>query len=409
VTGPTLRTMDIRVLSTDYNSIVGSIPHPMTASTTWQWQGVGTAVLIAPLVGSVVSRLMECRDFGIPVTFKAPGYPRWTGKVVDARAEKSRDSPGRITATLVDERKRLDKILAAPTPGAAWSAQTTEYDTRTGPLSTVLRAFMTANFARINALAAPVPDLPYVVTQNPVSDTSPTVTIKARNQTLADLFQPFLKAYGYDVTVTLWLPGDPQPNVATPLTTPRLVFDVVKGRDRQYVNFTETVGSIENWTVVARHPDSGAIAVGGSGEGPARVFQYVTAGDGRLTTLGPFNYAEDFLDATDADTSALRIDRANEKFVESSGKSSVSITLDDRRPWIAGPTQDYWTGDIVRATFNNVEQSDAITRMTLTSNENGFSISPQFGDSRETETPDIQTARKVQELVRQIAALKAGR
>lgn len=406
-----VRKIDVTVLSADFSMVVGKIAHPLTVSTTWQWQGIGTAVIICPETDPVAGEFLKPRDFVIPVVCKAEGYPRWTGFVINARAEKTREQvTGRITATLVSPRKKLTQIIAAPVPGAAWSAQSTaEYDTRTGKLHVVARGLISANIARINAMAAPVPDLRMVVTNVPAVDTSPTVTIKARNKPLAEELSSTLQANGYDVTVDLWLPGDPQPNVATPLTQPTWVVDVVSGRSQMYVNFSDDNSSIANRVVSATHPSATAYIVGGPGEGTARPFEYVLSDDGRQTALGPWGYSEVFVDASDADTSALRIERAREKQVETSGQSSVFIQIDDRKPWIAGPTDDYWVGDEVRATFNGVTTTDRITRMTLTSNAEGFTISPQLGDSRETETPDIQTARMVQELAHQITALKAGK
>jgi hypothetical protein len=133
----------------------------------------------------------------------------------------------------------------------------------------------------------------------------------------------------------------------------------------------------------------------------------VVADDGRLTTLGDWGRSEVFLDATDADTQALRISRGKDKLDELAGKVGVSLTINDQRPWKAGPTEDYWVGDLVRATFSGVQAQDHITRISITANNDGFLVSPQFGDTSVTESSDLALARTVRELSQAISSLLA--
>lgn len=396
----------IEVLASDYSHVIGRIPDPISVSTTFQWQGVGTGSLTVREEGEVAAQLLQIQTLVVPVTVRTPPYPRWTGRVIWAQSVKKTGSIGQIQASMVDERKWLDRILAAPTPGSPWSSQTTEQDTRTGPIETVVRQYVSANVARMNAVGD---DLPIVVTPAPVSDTSPTVTIQARNKTIAEEIGAALKLYNRDVTTTLWLPGDPQVPGLSSLSVPTVVVDVTAGRDRRFVNFKDTTGGLEERSVTVTIPEATEIIVGGPGEGVARVFERYVATDGRVASLGAAGRTEVFLDATDADTSAVRAQRAAEKFDELAGKASVNLVIDDARPFTAGPADDYWTGDLVRASFSGVTAEDRITRISLTRNRDGFSISPQFGETRETESADAKIAQTVKQLAQQIASILAGR
>lgn len=52
----------------------------------------------------------------------------------------------------------------------------------------------------------------YVVRTNPLTDGSPFVARTVRMETCATVIRDITKAYGVDIRVDLWLPGDPQPD-----------------------------------------------------------------------------------------------------------------------------------------------------------------------------------------------------
>lgn len=401
------RRFAVDVLKPDYSGKIGPIPPEslLSASATWQWQGVGTASITVREVSPAAGQLLLARDYVVPVTMRAPGYPRWTGHVVNAKRTKTSGMVGRITATIVDERDWLRRILAAPVPGSPWSNQSAaEHDRRTGPLATVMRQYVAANVARMAAAGQPVP---ITVTPAPANDTSPTVTIDTRNETLAEELKATLTANGYDITATLWLPDDPQPIPGRTLTESTIVIDVVAGRPKLYVNFSDERGGVAQSDITVSSPDATSLAVGGPGEGTARVFDYVVADDGRLDTLGWWGRAEAFLSATDAETSELRITRGREKLAELAGKVAINLTINDERPWKAGPGGDYWVGDEVRATFSGIEAQDRISRISITSSGEGFVVSPQFGATDVAESADVRLARKVADLAAEVARLRA--
>lgn len=79
----------------------------------------------------------------------------------------------------------------------------------------------------------------YVVRTNPLLDTSPLVARTVRMETVGAVIEDITKAYGVDVRVDLWLPGDEQPDQWANLDQPTYVVTV---KDRSQVTGpTQTV------------------------------------------------------------------------------------------------------------------------------------------------------------------------
>ena len=78
------------------------------------------------------------------------------------------------------------------------------------------------------ALKTPI----YVTRTNPLLDTSPMVARTVRMESCATVIIDISRAYGVDVRVDLWLPGDPQPDIWAFLTHPTYV---VSTRDRSQI------------------------------------------------------------------------------------------------------------------------------------------------------------------------------
>lgn len=398
------RSFGVQVLAPDYSHVMDTVPAYQTVSATWQYFGAGTGVLVTPERGIALQSL-KCEDTVVPITFKAPGLPRWTGRVVNARGVKSSGKVGQLQITLVDEFRFLQRILAPPQPLQPWSNQgLQEHNTRIGGIVNVAKAYMLDNLSRLSTEGYPAP-----IQVIPLgADSSPQITWRARNHTMEELFKESMQFHGYHPTLTLWLPGDDQPPGLN-LTTPTLVFDVVKGRNQPYVRFTDDTGAIESRTLSVSHPQAMGVVIGGPGEGIARQFQKVFAQDGRIADLHGWGWPEVWLDATDAEEPATRTQRGLEKLKELAGTAAVSVEIVDRRPWTAGPSADYWVGDTVRARFSGVAVEDRIDRITVTDNEEGYRVMSTFGASRDTETADQQIARTVSDVARRVAAVEAGR
>lgn len=79
----------------------------------------------------------------------------------------------------------------------------------------------------------------YVCHVNPLKDTSPFISVTARMESVASVIDKLVKAYGVTVEISLWLPGDPQPDKWANLANPTYVVRTV---DRS--NVTGPTGSI---------------------------------------------------------------------------------------------------------------------------------------------------------------------
>lgn len=72
----------------------------------------------------------------------------------------------------------------------------------------------------------------YVVRTNPFLDTSPLIARTVRMESCGTVIRDITRAYGVDVSVTLWLPGDPQPDKWADLKVPTYVVTV---KDRSQI------------------------------------------------------------------------------------------------------------------------------------------------------------------------------
>lgn len=404
MTRPT-RVFSVRVLKPDYSGYLGSVPEYETVSATWQAFGSGFATLVAPERGVLMTALTAYRQ-PVPVRLTTPGLPPWTGRVSTVSSVRDTGTAGQIQVTLVDENEMLHKILLAPVPSSPWSNQTAAtHDKRTGPLRTVAKAYLQANLDRLTAEGFP---LKMQVAPTLGTDTSPTVTVRARTKSFDDQFNTLLRLHGYDARVTVWLPSDPMP-FGMGLTEPTMVVDVVPVRDQRYVKFADDRGGVTRRVVTVSHPGAMAAIIGGPGEDAARVFQKVPADDGRIAASSGWGYPEEWHDATDADDSATRTSRGLERLSEMAGKTSVYLEIANGAPWQAGPDKDFWIGDRVRAEFSDVEITDYIDRVTVTDQPAGYNMILAFGTARDTETADVQLARKVGSLVHRIRHIETER
>jgi hypothetical protein len=105
-----------------------------------------------------------------------------------------------------------------------------------------------ANIGTITtALNTPV----YVVRHNPFLDTSPLIARTVRMETCGAVIGDVTRAYGVDTNMTLFLPGDPQPDEWSNLTQPTYVFSTV---DRSQIKgpFSNVLDSVLRTVVDAQ-------------------------------------------------------------------------------------------------------------------------------------------------------------
>jgi Siphovirus ReqiPepy6 Gp37-like protein len=153
-----------------------------------------------------------------------------------------------MTITGVDDLAWLARRVAHPQPGtAAPPYSSTAYDTRTGPVSQVIAAYVNANAGPGAVVARQVPDF---VVPTPAA-MGPTITRKLRYHNLLEMMARMADGAGLGIEVV-----DMTFNVFTPTGSAR---------------FSVELGTLASSESSATAPEGNHIYLAGSGEGTARL------------------------------------------------------------------------------------------------------------------------------------------
>lgn len=241
----------------DYISLQAALPRHLVPTGELRLKGEDP---LAPAV-------LLCHEEVVPITIEI-GHLLWSGRIKVARDRSGFvDEPDQVICELEGDRAWLMKILAWPNfllpiqvqfppRGVAigtaksvikWLIGTQTFRLQSGLwdlvntigsldldwrswFSTFLMQDVTGDDGQFDIsdimrmLRTPI----YVVPENPLTDTSPLVSINWKMDKLSDLIEQEIEDNGLVVEVNLWRPGDPQPspNMLFPLTTPTIVVDV---------------------------------------------------------------------------------------------------------------------------------------------------------------------------------------
>lgn len=227
----------------------GTDPRNATASATITVKGT------SPLVG----HLMGCRETMVGVTVETAGV-RWAFYVTKHTYKYDKGA-----WTSVCELKGINHLLQhyviIPTWWLPIQVQPISHAVYFGPLVTVIENMITecalgiqlGIWEFINNALSLNPDVRtwfatllqsdgnlfemlkrpvYVVRTNPLLDTSPFVIKTVRMENVQQVITDLTGPYGVDVSMELWMPGDPQPDDWANLTHPTYV---VRVRDRSQI------------------------------------------------------------------------------------------------------------------------------------------------------------------------------
>lgn len=388
--------MTVSVYDGDYAK-QGTVGDYQTCSVTWQWLGVGAGTLVVDPEHWAVPLALTANTRVWPVTVEVAGR-RWSGRMIDVQRDRREDGGGTATITLVDDWAWLRSILAWPVPAAAVGAQTSMYDTRTGPAATVACQLINANAAR---LGAPVFAIP------PAADNSPTVTVQARMQPVAEYVRPILEQAGWSLDASVWLPGDDPPNNMA-MSGPTVIVRPYRVAAKPWLLWSDSVGGIKADRTSAKHPGAYRQVLGGAGEETARIFAEYTDLELQVS-LGRFGFPENFADQTDQDTLAGLLEQGPRRQAETSaGSVGLSIDVEDGLPWRFG--EHYEAGDVATVSLSGVEFTERITRVTATdSPDEGLLFTPQIGNPDITDSSDEVIVRVIASLARRLTAIQTGR
>ena len=224
----------------------------------------GSAEFILKGNDPLVPTLLNCPQTMVPITIET-GTSRWSGRVLtcEDKLGKFGDSPrpvNYVVVTCVSDYSMLDHILCWPNFLMPLEVQFPSEALYIGPVVTCVKTLIAEQSFRLQSgiwsfindlgsfnIGSAINDLEtwankllggggnllemlltpiVVVPTNPIFDTSPWVSFSGRMDTCATLIDQVCKDTGTNVTVTLWLPGDPQPaGMLIPLTVPTYVVD----------------------------------------------------------------------------------------------------------------------------------------------------------------------------------------
>jgi hypothetical protein len=237
---------------------------------------------------TLASAAMTCSSTVVPIVYdKVPDFDtwpppyRWSGRVDVAHAE-FKDAAWTVDCELLGDKHWLDRILCWPNPFLPIWIQAPAQWFGIGPGITVLATLIAEQAFRVQSgifeilndigsldlggalelfiqkvtafssltiadvlqvLQTPI----CVVPINPLTDTSAWIEVNGRMDTVWKLCQQQLQDNGFSITVTIWLPGDPQPaGILFPLTVATVVVELF---DRS--GFTGPFGIFEGLDVDA--------------------------------------------------------------------------------------------------------------------------------------------------------------
>jgi hypothetical protein len=274
---------------------------------------------------------------------------------IRARTAKGPASDGTMTFQVVDDFRLFQRILGWPVPTAGLDAQASEYHTLSGPAETVLKAAVLAN--AVNRLGEPV-------TIGADLGRGENITVSFRFHPLADRLFPAVDTAGIGVTVRQAGAG--------------LLVDCYEPNLHPRT-LTEAGGIVLEWSWTAAEAEATDVIVGGQGEGADRAFSGFTdpvlAGE-----IG--ERIEAFRDARDTGSGDVMAERAAETFIETAGKTGLSVKLSETSVFRYGGFGGIHVGDQVQVEVGGgLIITDTLRSASLSwTRDGGLEVEPAIGD-----------------------------
>jgi hypothetical protein len=379
----------------------------LSCSATFQHMDTGTGTLVLPETHPVVAQVNKAGNQVVPVTVTDRFGHRWSGRVeqdsIDEGDGQSQAAPGSgtVTLTLVDEWPMLKRILASPfgaSTALTYATGAPEFDTRTGPIETVVKGYITDACTRIWGSSSPV-----VVTPPPTSDLSPSVTLSAKWTPISDLVSEQLRAANRTLVIYLWLPGDPQP-AGLSLSAPCYVVDIVPARNNPQIIWNDD--TFLQRKIAVKAPTAYKAIIGGSGSGTSQVFDSWTD-TGLQQSLGLYGYPEAYFSASSASTTVTTQQDAQTQLLATEGGVAVQATVQDGVPWSFGT--DYAVGDLVGVRALGLDFRQRVVSVQMVDDRaSGFRLVPTVGDDVATLTPQQRLFRTVRSLGMRVHQIQMG-
>lgn len=214
---------------------------------------VASAEIVLKGIDPMVPALLNCPQTTVPITIETATL-RWSGRVFSCE-DKFADRVNTVVVTCISDYAWLDKILCWPNFLLPIQVQFPSEALYIGPAVTCVKTLVAEQCFRLQSgiwelvnnlgsldldwtawfgtllesngnllemLLTPI----VVVPTDPIFDTSPWVSFSGRMDQCSTLIEQVCKDTGTNVTMSLWLPGDPQPKgLLVPLTNATIVMD----------------------------------------------------------------------------------------------------------------------------------------------------------------------------------------
>jgi Siphovirus ReqiPepy6 Gp37-like protein len=356
----------------------GHIGNPISLVVTPRWCDIGTATIVVDLDHDRAPDLMAA---GARMVIEKDGDFVMSGKITRTMGEGPSMAAG-LTVTLASDFRLLHNILGWPVPSAALTGQTAAFATYTGNAETIVKNVVTANM--ITRLGLPV-----TCATNQNRGATVTDGISFRFHSLYEKLLPTIEKAGLGIDFRQVGTG--------------IVCEVYEPAPYGHV-LTEESGVLQWWSWTSVDPTATRIVAGDQGTATARVFRGVT--DSALETAH-HDVIEVFKDASDADTAAVVISRANESLAENAAKSGFAVRLSETENFRYG-RNGLVVGAQVTVDVGGVQRTDVLRECTMTySRSGGVEVVPVVGDV--TDNPDKTIAQFLSRLKKSVSDLKVSK
>jgi hypothetical protein len=375
--GTTYDPLPVELWKWDGTGPEGRLETSEKIEVTWGDRGAATAVIDTPLTALSSLLVDTTAEVLVVATFNGK---RHVSTVVESKIFADEDAPDdvRVQATTASAWSMLDGELLPPVPEMPLSQQqSAEEYVLSGPVETVVKALIRFGAERVGHPIVVMPD----------RDEGPTVEVRGRFDTVAELIEDLLPTLGYRVSLEAWLPGDETVEDFS-LTRPTIIADVVPYRDNPGLVWTHAAHDIESWELVHKRASKTRVIVGDKGEGTAQKFVLVTSDSAELT---PWGRREGFTTVSSEDEDATAQGRLELQ------KQAESVTLDatvaPSLSWEFG-TDGEWdkqfdVGDWCTVQLPQIgDVRDVVTEVTVELTPVSLTVTPKVG-SPDTSDRDL--------------------
>lgn len=372
--GNTYDPMPVELWHWDGTGAVGRLETSEEVEVTWADRGAGTATIDTPL--NDLSRLLLDADGGVLVVATLNGK-RHVSTVVesDTTADSEARRDVRVQATTASAWSMLDGQRIPPVPDRPLSQQeSAEEYVLTGPVETVVKTLVRIGAARLGHPIAVMED----------RGLGPTVTVRSRMDTTADLVTKALAGTGYRLDLDAWLPGDERIGDLS-LTRPTIIADVVAYRERPGLVLSGVSEDLESWSLKHTRATQTRIIVGDDGEGVEQKFVQV---DDESESLSPWARREGYASTSSEEETPADVGTA--ELAESAATAEMDATAAPSQSWEFGDDgeypRQYDVGDWCTIDLQEVgEVQEVITEVTVKLTPVSLTVTPKVG------TPDTKS------------------